>query len=108
MDALMNHHDPARTSLVNRVHGITSALLFDEKPLRLRNPSDEPFELTILVQRPKKVYAVDASDVAFHLAYRGAKDGCAKRDLNSGSPLVTDRSNFAGTAVEHRGDDLEH
>jgi hypothetical protein len=104
----MNHHEPSRTSLVHGVHSVTGALLLDKKPLRLRNPSDEPFELTILIECCQKVHAIDASDLALYLAYRGAKERCAKRDLNPGSPLVTDRSNFACTAVEHCRDDREY
>jgi hypothetical protein len=83
-------------------------LLFDKKTLRFCNPPDESFELTILVERSKEVHAIDARDVALYLAYRGPKERCAKRDLNPGSPLVADRSNFACTAVEHGRDDREY
>jgi hypothetical protein len=101
MDTLMNHHYPARTSLVNGVYGVTGALLFDKKSLRLCNASDEPSELTIFIDRCKKVHAIDASDIAVYLTYRCPKECCAERDLNPGSPLVADRSNFACAAVEH-------
>jgi hypothetical protein len=108
MDALMNHHDPTRTSFVNGVDGVTGTLLFDKKSLRLRNPSDEPFEFTIFIECCEKMHAIDASNVAFYLAYGGAKERCSKRDIDPGSPLVADRSNFAGTAVKHRRDDREY
>jgi hypothetical protein len=108
MDALMNHHDPTRTSLVDGVHGVTGALLLDKKSLRLGNPADEPFEFTISIERCEKAHVIDASDVALYLADRGPKERCAERDLNAGSALVTDRSNFARTAVEHHRDDREN
>jgi hypothetical protein len=90
------------------VHGITGALLFDKKTLRLRNPSDESLELTVSIDRCEKVYAIDASDVPFNLADRRAQQRRPEGNFNTGSSLVTYRSDFACISVKHCRDDREY
>ena len=105
---MMNHHYPARASFVHGVHGITGALLLDEKTLRLCNSPDEPFELTICVDCREKVYATDTSDIAFHLAYRGPQESCAKCNLDPGSSLIANRADFACIPIKHGRDNRKY
>jgi hypothetical protein len=108
MDALMNHHDPTRESFVNRVYGVTGALLLDKKTLRLRYPADESLELAICIDSCEKVHATDTSDFPLDLTDRRAQQRCSECNINAGRSLVTDRSDFARISVNQCRDNREY